>query len=393
MELGRRGAKRLQPVQIDSAEAPIKQVVKTGDDADMFELPIPTHQELDGGPYIHGGSVVTRDPDTGVYNTGLYRLLVHGPRRGAMGLASAHHGGYIFYNKYEARGQAMPAAMVIGHHPSYYIGSQAEVGLDDSEYEFAGGQLGEPLRLVASETLGDDFLVPADAEIVIEGMVAVGERDADGPCGEHTRYYKEIRGGKIVTRVNPVFNVTAITHRRDAVFQSIFLGHPDNQILGGIAKESILYHRLKDDVPGLKAVHLPLSGCCRYIVYISMTARIAEEAKHAMFTAWGHDNHFKYVVVVDEDIDVFNEPEVLWAVALRTQPAKDMVLIPSAPALTLDPTTDSQRPVSSRLGIDATKPFGEPFSEVCRVPADALARMRLEDYLPAANLVGTARSS
>ena len=119
------------------------------------------------------------------------------------------------------------------------MASQAEVGLDDSEYELAGGQLGEPLRLVASETLGEDFLVPADAEIVVEGVVAVGERDADGPCGEHTRYYKEIRGGKIVTRLNPVFHVTAITHRRDAVFQSIFLGHPDNQILGGIAKESM----------------------------------------------------------------------------------------------------------------------------------------------------------
>jgi 2,5-furandicarboxylate decarboxylase 1 len=241
----------------------------------------------------------------------------------------------------------------------------------------------EPLRLTPSETWGEDFLVPADAEIIVEGEVLPNEMDDEGPIGEHTRYYKTIRDGRIEKSEDPVTRIRAITYRRDAYFLSSFLAHPDQGLIGAIPKEAAIYEIARRSVPGLKAVHLTPGGVNRYLCYLSMDQRVEGEAKDALLAAFIGDWHVKYAVAVDSDVDIFNDLEVLWAISTRTQPHRDTFIIPEAMGSPLDPTvgTNRKRPLTSKMGIDATKPVGEPFSEVCEVPRDLLEKMSIEEYL------------
>jgi 2,5-furandicarboxylate decarboxylase 1 len=280
-------------------------------------------------------------------------------------------------------GRETPIAIVIGHHPNFYLGSQCEGPYGRDEYEIASASLGEVLRVTASETWGDAFLVPADAEIVIEGLVSADETDEEGPVGEHTRYYKTIRGGKIDKRMDPVVKITAITYRENAIYLSNNMAHADQGFIGSLPKEAVIFERAKSCCPGIRAVYLTPGGVCRYICYISLKQRVAGEAKDAIMAAFISDWHIKFVVAVDEDLDIFSDQEVLWAIATRTQPARRFFVIPDAAGASLDPTVsmESSKPLTSKMGIDATRPFGEPFPEVCEVPLELLGNMKLEEYL------------
>lgn len=388
-ELGVEAARRVRtpipPQAIAAGEAPVKQVVLR-EGADLTKLPIGVHHVNDGGAYIVAGSVVMVDPELNTYNAAMLRMQLRGPRKSGITPGAAHHSGLIV-SKYEKRGEPIPVAVVLGHHPAFYLGSQWETsgsqgGVD--EYSLIGAMLGEPLRLVPSETFGERLMVPADAEIIIEGVIPPGVREPEGPMCEHTRYYKGVFENQAVSQQpRPVFELTAITHRRDAYFLDTFPGHADQNLIGAIPKEGVILNAMKHAAPGVNAVHLPLSGCGRYICYFSLEQRTAGEVTNAMLAAFGADWHLKYVVAVDTDINVFNEPEVLWAVSLRTQPAKDLLMIPRAQGAGLDPSTPMgpEGRVSSKLGIDATKPFGIPYSTIGTVPKERLAAMSLRDYL------------
>ena len=372
----------LPPQMIAREEAPVKEVIKIGDQADLYELPIPVNHARDGGPFILGASVVTRNPDTGVYNVAMLRMHVKSSQRTTIHAEPHHHSGMLV-NAYISKGKPCPFACVIGHHPSFYLGSQWEGPFGRNEYEIIGGAMQEPLRLVPSETWGEDFLVPADAEMIIEGEVLPGEREDEGPIGEHTRYYKTIRGEKIDKTTDPATRIIAITHRQDAYYQSCFLAHPDQGLIGSIPKEAAIYQIGRHSVPGLKNVHLGRGGLNRYLCYLSMDQRVGGEAKDAIMAAFIGDWHVKYAVAVDTDVDIYNDAEVLWAISTRTQPNRDVFIVPDCMGSPLDPSVGVQktRPLTSRMGIDATKkPVGEPFSEVCEVPLDMLKKMKIEDY-------------
>jgi 2,5-furandicarboxylate decarboxylase 1 len=367
---------------ISKEAAPVKERIMTGDEADLFSLPIPTHHSKDGGPYILGASVAMKNPETGTYNLAMLRMHVKDGKRTTIHAELNHHSGMIIKANKEA-GKHTPIAIIIGHHPSFYLGSQWEGPFGQDEYEIASAAMQEPLRIVPSETWGSDFMIPADAEFVIEGYVTADEMDEEGPVGEHTRYYKTIRGGKIDKRMDPVVRITAINCRKDAIYLSNNMAHADQGFIGSLPKEAVIFERAKWSCPGLKAVYLTPGGVCRYICYISLKQRVAGEAKDAIMAAFISDWHIKFVVAVDEDLDIFSDQEVLWAIATRTQPNKRFFVIPDAMGASLDPTVsmESSKPVTSKMGIDATRPYGEPFSEVCEVPVDMLADMRLEDYL------------
>jgi 2,5-furandicarboxylate decarboxylase 1 len=382
LALMERYGKTIAPEAIDSRDAPVKEVVKTGDDADLYDLPIPVHHARDGGPFILGASVVTRNPDTGVYNVAMLRLHAKGPRRTIIHAEPHHHSGMII-RSFINNGKPCPFACVIGHHPSFYLGSQWEGPYGHNEYEIIGGAMQEPLRLVPSETWGEDLMVPADAEMIIEGEVIPGEIDDEGPIGEHTRYYKTIRGDKVDESPDPVTRIHAITHRKDAYYQSCFLAHPDQGLIGSIPKEAAIYKIGKHSVPGLKNVYLTRGGLNRYICYLSLDQRVGGEAKDALLAAFVGDWHVKYAVVVNTDVDIYNDAEVLWAISTRTQPDKDTFIIPDCMGSPLDPSVGKTetRPLTSRMGIDATKkPVGLPYSEVCEVPLDLLEKIKIEDY-------------
>lgn len=326
-----------------------------------------------------------KDPEYGTYNASMIRMQVKEPQKSMVHVSGGHHN-EIIYERYEKKGEAMPMAAVIGHHPAFYIGSQYESAGSQAaidEYELIGGMFQEPLRVVPSETFGKDLWVPADAEIIIEGRALPSAREPEGPICEHTRYYKVILGDKIMPHDAPVFEVTAITHRKDPIYLDSFIGHADQNLIGSIPKEGAVFNAIKMAAPGVTGVNITLSGCGRYICYISLKQRVAGQARNAILAAMAADWHFKYVIAVDEDINVYDEADVLWALSLRSQPAKDVFIIPDAMGARLDPSTpmDDRFPYSSKMGIDATKPYGEPFSAIGEIPKDVLERMRVDQFV------------
>jgi 2,5-furandicarboxylate decarboxylase 1 len=370
MEFARRCNHAIKPVVVSRREAPVKEVVKTGPSLDLRDLPVLTHHEMDGNPYLVD-AIVAADPETGVHNSSHHRMLIRGKDELGLWMSPRHLWNYC--ERAAERGKALPIAHVLGHHPGFYLATEALVGMETDEYDVIGGVLNEPLRLVPSEAYGDQLLVPADAEIVVEGEVMLNTRDSEGPFGEFTGYYGPQRWG-------PVVKVKAITHRKDAYYMNILVGHPDTSILGGIPKEAGIYEEVKKSVPGVKAVHFPISGCCRFHAYISIEKRVDGEGKVAAIASLPYHDELKHVIVVDSDVDPFNEKEVLWALATRVQAGDDVDIIRRVRGGALDPSSYIHA-VGDKMLIDATRPISRPYSERIRVPREVMDRIKLKDWL------------
>jgi UbiD family decarboxylase len=370
LEYASREEKLISPVTVSTKEAPVKEVVKRGDDADLYEFPVVRHHAMDPAPYIDMTPVM-KDPEQGFYNLAFLRNMIKGPRRLGIHMSPRHN--WQIHRKNEEKGRPTPVAIVVSHHPAFYLGALnvSPFGVDD--YSRVGAIMGEPLHLTPSETWGEDFMVPADAEIVIEGHVLANVREVEAPFGEFTGYYGP-------QRLRPVIEVTAITHRRNAIFQHIFVGHRDNWVLGGIPKEGSLFNLIRGIVPTVKAVHFPISGCCRLNCYISIDKKIDGETKQAALAALAGCDFVKHVVVVDADIDVYNEEQVMWAMATRVQADQDVDIIKNAKGNTLDPSQTDDI-MTTKMIIDATRPVQRPFAARVEVPKEALSKTRLEDFI------------
>ncbi len=369
LEYYRRRSNQIKPKVVDKKEAPVKEVIQTGDKVDLWQLPVVTHHEMDSGAFFTL-SVVAKDPDNGVYNVSFQRMWVKSPKETGISIAPRHL--WDYYVRYEKKNQPMPIAVVLGHHPSFYLGSMASVPIDTDEYDVIGGLFGEPLRLTPSETWGDDFLVPADAEIVVEGIVPPRIRKVEAPFGEFTGYY----GGQ---RLNPIVQPTAVTRRGDAIYQTIFLGHPDIDYLQGVAMEGDVYAAVKPYVPSIKAVYIPSSGKS-YNCYISIKKRFEGAGKLAAMAAIPTHDFIKHVIVVDDDLDIYKEEEVLFAFATRVQGDEDIEMIKGIRGNILDPSA-TRSPVWTNVMIDATKPINRPFEERVSLPKDVYDRLNLNDFV------------
>jgi len=381
-EMGQEFRKRAagaRPVKlIPASNAPVKDVILKGNDVDLNLLPITQHHELDSGKYVAGGFLVCKDPDTGIPNAGVYRHEVKGKDRLGCGLAPAHNAGYIA-GRYAALGKPMEVAIVIGHHPAVVLGCCAEGPVGMNEFEIAGGLLGEPLEVVKAETV--DLQVPARAEIIIEGVIdrpVDGPSTTDGPFAEYTWYY----GG-----VQPCYQmrVTAVTMRRDAIYHDLDPAHPEHNLAKILGAEASIYDAVKKVVPSVKAVHLPMSGVL-YHIYVSIKKRVEGEGKLAGIGALAGHIWATMVVVVDEDVDVFNEADVMWAVATRTVADRDVSIIANATGQRLNPSAHNESGAGrgymvSKMIIDATKPVDSPFSTRIASNKELWQTMQLEDYL------------
>jgi 2,5-furandicarboxylate decarboxylase 1 len=267
---------------------------------------------------------------------------------------------------------------MIGHHPAVYMASQFRGPFEVDEMEVAGGLLGEPVRVTVGETV--DLNVPADAEIVIEGKIPPDVREQEGPFGEYTWYM----GNEEMT---PVIDVSAITHRKDPIYYDINSAHPEHNLTGLLGREAMLYKRIKGVVPTLKAVTLPFSGTCRHTAYVSIRKEYDGLGKNTALAALAADPFMKLVIVVDDDIDIFSEAEVMWAVCTRVQAQRDVFVVPDAYVCELDPSAYSVKSMTERgflnakWAIDATKPVDLPFQERADVPDEVWRNMKLEDYL------------
>jgi 2,5-furandicarboxylate decarboxylase 1 len=349
------------------ATGPVKEVVKRGDDVDLGALPQIVHHERDAGPYVTAAISFAKDPTTGTWNCAYNRLMVQGRDRTSIHLTLGKHL-WEFYKIAEARGEPLPVAFAIGVHPAIALGALAIGSIDEDERAIMGALLGEPLELVKCET--SDVLVPAHAELILEGEILPVGRVAEGPFGEFTGY-------SLGERQREIVRYRAITHRRDAMFQDITVAHLDHMLLSTIPMEANLYRAVRAMVPSIKAVRVPGPFTC----YVSIEQRLPGQAKNAIMAVLGADLYMKRVVVVDHDVDVFDDRQVNWAIATRCQPDRDITIITNARGSDLDPSSREDG-YTAKWGVDATaKPSLAAYTPRHRVPPEVWQRLRLEDFL------------
>jgi 2,5-furandicarboxylate decarboxylase 1 len=350
-------------------DAPVQKNRHTGDDVRLTHLPVVTHNEKDAGPYLTSGAVILKDPETGIVNGAIQRMQLKGDRRLGLFMVPNGHNAQIFA-KYKARGQNAPCAIVLGHHPAFFMAMQHKGTMDDSEYEVAGGMLGEPLE-VARTLTQPNLEIPTHAEIIIEGEILHDLLEDEGPFGEYTHYYSPMRQSHVI-------HVTGLTFRDDAIFHDIFACHRDHHFLEGIVMESQLREILQRDHPGVQNLYLPPSGCCQFFCYVALAKSTDAEPRQVIDAILQANVWVKYVIVVDPDIDVFDESEVLWAVATRVRASEDYVPFTGATGTAMDPTAKDGVP--ERGGIDATLPADGSFPERVALPKSVLAGLSLRDY-------------
>ncbi len=354
----------IKPVIVDSG--PVKENIVKGEDINVYDFPVPLWHDLDGGRYINTWcGVVSRNPDNGIQNIGLYRGMILGKDRIATAMVLQRHMGQNF-TKYREMGKEMAVAIVYGWDPSLEFTAASPIPRDICEYDVMGAIRGKPVELVKCETV--DLEVPASAEIVIEGFVSTDPEtyDWEGPFGEFTGYYGGVRQRK------PVIRVECITHRDDPIFTGTMMamgpGHPsDNATLFRIAGASQIWDIIeRSGVPGLIDLRLlPASSSANLVIKIHKTYRgQGKQIALAVFGSGLSDCFCKNIWVVDEDIDIHNFEAIEWAFAWRVNPMEnDLVVIPGLPFTELDPCVRIEERLASKFGtgksnrmiIDATK--------------------------------------
>jgi UbiD family decarboxylase len=330
-------------------DSPAHDRVYTNKKINILNFPILTHFQDDPAPYITAGLIVSADPDTGVSSMGYHRIMVKEKNRFGISLHSRRRL-WDYQRRAEEKGKNLPIACLLGVHPLISLASIGVVPIQIGKFEIAGGLLGEPLEVV--EGMHIPLRIPAHAEIVLEGEILSGIREPEGPFGEFTGYSS-------YRSTQHVFAVHTMYHRKDPLYQSICAGlSAEHNTLLALPREADLIQALSRTIPGLRAVHVPLSGCGLFHAYISMRKTAEGQAKQAILTALGLDHCLKLVIVVDEDVDVFNEAEVLWAISTRFQADKDLIIAQRTMGVILDPSA-SEDGLTARMGMDATTPLQE----------------------------------
>jgi len=353
------------------------EVVFEGDEVDLTKLPIPFQFTVDAAPYITAGQITARDPETGVDTTGFHRLMLKSKNRLGVSLHSRRRM-YEYHRRAEARGQSLPAAIVIGTHPLHYMGSMVYAYPPNvRKYDIIGGLFGEPYRLARCGI--ENLEVPASAEIVIEGEILAGVHEPEGPFGEFTGYASH-------RSTQNVFVAKRVRMRRDAWFHSVVSGMSrDHILISCITREGEILNALKRNLPNVRAVHVPHKTCGAFLAIVSMKKIAEGEPRMAMLTALGTELYTKQVIVVDEDVDIYDMEDVMWAMATRVRAEKDVLMVPGVKSAIIDPTSDPATFTVTKMGIDATMPLKEDFAQ--RLIITAEQRSRARDILAGANAI------
>jgi len=374
----------IRPSLVESKDAPVKEVVKIGPDADLTKIPAMWHSENDPGPYIASGMAIIKDPETGIRNMSIHRQQLLGPDRTGFLICPRH--ALRIYQMYQRRAEPMPVAMVIGAHPAIYYASgfTSSYGLD--ELEIAGALLNDSIRLVKCETI--DIEVPAEAELVIEGEVLPAEMTEEGPFGEATGTYA-MEGS------TEVFRVKAITHRLDPIFYGMQCGAPmtDTQSITGTCIETVITDHLKNVEGGLDLLDVRCLGISGLMaVVIKLRPRVEGQAKTALMAALSSPYlHPKIAIAVDDDIDASDLRQVFWSLTTRVHAEHDVVRIPNTRIWSLDNVSDivpgmsAMYRIGTKMIIDATKPSmsqREERSRFERARPLNYDNVDLKDFLP-----------
>jgi 4-hydroxy-3-polyprenylbenzoate decarboxylase len=327
-------------------KAPCQEVVLTGEQVDLAKIPVLQCWPGDGGRFITLPMVCTVDPGTKITNVGMYRLQVFDHQTTGMHWHK-HKDGARHYQHYEASGKRMEVAVAIGGDPAIIYSSTAPLPPAIGEYVFAGFLRQRPLEVVQCKTI--DVRVPAEAEFVLEGFVDPGERRREGPFGDHTGYYSEADD-------YPVFHLTAITHRKDAIYPATLVGRPPQEdAYLGKATERIFLPLLQMVAPDILDMDLPVEGVFHNNVIVKIRKRYAGHGKKVLHTIWGTGMLMlsKFVIVCDEDVNIHDYSEVTWKVMNHVDPQRDVV-ITDGPLDILDHSCP-QIGFGGKMGIDATR--------------------------------------
>ena len=324
-------------------DAPVMEVQK---EPDLSEIPVLFHFERDAGPYITAAAVSARSSDGKIENVSVHRLQVLDEKHLAIRLVPRHL--FRLWSMAKKEKRDLEIAVSIGLHPAILLAAASSPPFGVSEYAVANRLLGGSLRLTKCAKV--EAYVPAEAELVIEGRISFEKEAKEGP-------FVDITGTYDIQRMQPVVEIVNITHRKDYIYQALLPGGPEHRLLMGLPREAAIYGAVSKVVPKVKAVNLSVGGCGWLHAAISIEKQTEGDGKTALLAAFAAHPSLKHAIVVDSDIDIFNPEEIEWALALRFQASEDLIVIPNARGSTLDPSADQTQGLTSKMGIDATRPL------------------------------------
>ncbi|HZU04929.1 MAG TPA: UbiD family decarboxylase [Chloroflexota bacterium] len=378
LPLWRQRMKQIRPTPpVYVTDGPVMENVQQGDEVDLLKFPAPLWHEHDGGRYIGTGVVnILPDPDSDWINLGTYRVMLIDRNHVCLYISPGKHG-RIIREKYFAKGEPMPVAMSFGHDPLLFIGASLEVPFGMSEYDWVGGVRGEPVAVLKAPITG--LPVPADAEIVVEGFMHPDQVAPEGPFGEWTGYYAS---GE---REEPMMKVEAVYHRTNPIILGSPPGKPPTELTSyrALLRSALIHEQLeRAGVPDVQAVWTPEPGGTRLFIAVSIKQRYPGHARQAgHVAAMCHAGAYlgRYVVVVDEDVDVTDLNDVIWAMCTRADPEQSIDIIKRAWSGPLDPIIHpSRKGFNSRMIIDACRPFEwrNEFPAVAEASAELMEKTR-----------------
>ena len=358
---------------------PCQEIVLQGDEVDLTQLPIQHCWPGDVAPLLTWGLTITRGPRQKRQNLGIYRQQLLGKNKLIMRWLS-HRGGALDLRDWQEAhpGENFPVAVAIGADPATTLGAVTPVPDSLSEYAFAGLLRGDNTEV--AKALSCDLEVPAHSEIVLEGYIAPGEMAAEGPFGDHTGYYNEVDSF-------PVFTVTHISMRRDAIYHSTYTGRPpDEPAILGVALNEVFVPILQKQFPEITDFYLPPEGCSYRMAVVTIRKQYPGHAKRVMMGVWSFLRQFmytKFVIVCDDDIDARNWKDVIWAITTRMDPARDTVMIDNTPIDYLD-FASPVAGLGSKMGLDATHKWpGETSREWgTAIHMDPAVKARIDQLWP-----------
>ena len=345
------------------SKAPCQQVVISGDDVDLTQLPIQHCWPGDVAPLVTWGLTITKGPNQKRQNLGIYRQQLLGKNKLIMRWL-AHRGGALDYKDFQEKhpGERYPVSVALGSDPVTILGAVTPVPDAMSEYAFAGLLRGERTEVIKS--ISNDLDVPAHSEIILEGYLEPGEEADEGPYGDHTGYYNEVERF-------PVFTVTHVTMRKDAIYHSTYTGRPpDEPAMLGVALNEVFVPILKKQYPEIEDFYLPPEGCSYRMAVITIKKQYPGHAKRVMMGAWSFLRQFmytKFIIICDDDVNARDWNDVIWALTTRVDPSRDTLMVDNTPIDYLD-FASPVAGLGSKMGIDATnkwpgetdREWGEP---------------------------------
>jgi len=329
------------------ADGPVKESIVR--DVDLSKFPFLTHFEKDAGAYITSGIVHARSAAGKVENVSVHRLQVLDKKRLAIRLVPRHL--FKLWNMAKEAGKDLDVAISVGVHPAVLLAASSPVPFGMNEFDVANALLANGLRLVECETV--NACAPAEAELVLEGRISASKEVVEGP-------FVDITGTYDVQRKQPVVEVVGIMHRRDYVYHGLLPSGAEHRLLMGLPHEVLIWESVSKAVPKAYAVNLSVGGSGWLHAIISIEKQVDGDGKNALLAAFAAHPSLKHAVVVDSDINVFDVSDVEWAVATRFQASEDLVVIENVRGSTLDSSANQETGLTSKMGMDATRPFAKP---------------------------------